>query len=280
MIPFFRGKRKKRLRMVVGLNQVDKMCPGGWDERLNAPTKAAEKEIRRRTQDIVHKLSDFADISPEHIEYYSALRRYRLLPLLSKVIGHAHAGFKLDQVQPADPFGLAHAEVQEFVREERVRRGEGNGRGNGQQMREKLFEEIKKILSPEEMDDLTSEWKREMRQPPKVAILGKAGVGKTTTINNLFNAQWRTSHTLVGTTQAQAKEFELESGGTLTVVDLPGYGRTLREDEEYEKIYRDLIPSCDLVLLVVQADSRDFADDQEIILKLRDWLEDAPVPQR
>jgi hypothetical protein len=97
---------------------------------------------------------------------------------------------------------------------------------------------------------------------------------------NGFNAKWKTSHTIVGTTSAQMKEFELSTGGTLSVVDLPGYGRSLAEDREYEKIYQDTIPSCDLVLLIVQADAKDLADDEEMILKVAEWLKDSPKPQR
>ena len=67
----------------------------------------------------------------------------------------------------------------------------------------------------------------------------------------------------------QAKEFSLASGGTITVVDLPGYGRSIREDAEYESLYQEVIAGCDLVL---QATTRDFSDDQEMIEKLAGWL--------
>ncbi len=29
------------VRLVIGLNQVDKMIPDGWDDRLNMPTQKA-----------------------------------------------------------------------------------------------------------------------------------------------------------------------------------------------------------------------------------------------
>jgi small GTP-binding protein len=143
-----------------------------------------------------------------------------------------------------------------------------------------MFEEMKKILSEDELNLLLTKLRQERSLPPKVAIFGKTGVGKTTTINSLFNAKWKTSHTIVGTTSAQMKEFELSTGGTLNVVDLPGYGRSLAEDREYERIYQQIIPSCDLVLLIVQANARDLADDEEMILKVAEWLRDVPSPQR
>lgn len=270
--------RKNPVRLVVGLNQVDKMIPDGWDERLNMPTKQATKEIERRSKDIIQRLKKHSHLSSDNIEYYSALKRYRLLPLLTKIIKNAYAGFKLDNVQPADPFELADPEVKAFADEERRRRAKNKGKEVN--AKDAMFDEMKKILSEDELNLLLDKFKQERRLPPKVAILGKAGVGKTTTINSVFNAQWKTSHTIVGTTQAQKKEFSLSSGGTLSVVDLPGYGRSLAEDREYEKIYREMIPSCDLVFLVLQANTRDFADDQEMIIKISEWLEEFPKPQR
>ncbi len=266
------------VRLVIGLNQVDKMIPDGWDDRLNMPTQKAEKEIQRRSGDVIQRLSKYAHLSSENIEYYSALKRYRLLPLLTKIIKNAYAGFKLDNVQPADPFELADPEVKAFADEERQKRAKSKGREVN--AKDRMFDEMRKLLSEDELNLVLDKFRQERRLPPKVAILGKAGVGKTTTINSVFNAQWKTSHTIVGTTKAQMKEFSLSSGGTLSVVDLPGYGRSLAEDREYEKIYQEMIPSCDLVFLVLQANTRDFADDQEMILKISEWLKEFPTPQR
>jgi GTP-binding protein EngB required for normal cell division len=210
------------------------------------------------------------------VEYYSALKRYRLIELLGKVIANSYAGFKLDNINPLDPFELADPEVRAYVEEQRANRNQGKTRNNND-----FVKELTKHLSPQDARLLSDKFSQEKQRPPRVAILGKAGVGKTTTINSVFNAQWKTSHTIVGTTEAQMKEFELkDGGGTLSVVDLPGYGRSVREDAEYEKIYQEIIPSCDVVLLIMQADSRDLADDQEIILKLTHWLEESPTPQR
>lgn len=271
-------KNKTPIRLVVGLNQVDKIVANSWDDRLNMPDDRAVKEIQRKTQDLTQRLAKYANISTDNFEYYSALKRYRLLPLLTKIISNAYAGFKLDNVQPADPFELADPEVKAFADEQRRAREKKSGKKISD--KDQMFEEMKKILSEDDLNLLLSKFRQESSLPPKIAIFGKAGVGKTTTINSLFNAKWKTSHTIVGTTSAQMKEFELSTGGTLNVVDLPGYGRSLAEDQEYEKIYQDTIPSCDLVLLIVQADARDLADDEEMILKVAEWLKDLPTPQR
>ncbi|KOR33678.1 MULTISPECIES: GTPase [Planktothricoides] len=274
----FGKSQETPIRLVIGLNQVDKMIPDGWDDRLNLPTQKAEKEIERRSKDIIQRLSRYTHLSADNIEYYSALKRYRLLPLLTKIIKNAYAGFKLDNVQPADPFELADPEVKAFADEERRKRAKSKGKEVN--AKDRMFDEMRKILSEDELNLVLDKFRQERRIPPKVAILGKAGVGKTTTLNSVFNAQWKTSHTIVGTTQAQMKEFSLSSGGSLAVVDLPGYGRSMAEDREYEKIYQEIIPSCDLVFLILQANTRDFADDQEMIIKISEWLRDFPTPQR
>ena len=272
-------KNKAPIRLVVGLNQVDKIVANAWNDRMNMPEERAAKEIARRCNDLTQRLAKYADISTDNIEYYSALKRYRLLPLLTKIVSNAYAGFKLDNVQPADPFELADPEVKAFADQQRRER-EAKKQGKNEVNKNQLFEEMKKFLSDDDLNSVLSKFKQESSRPPKVAIFGKAGVGKTTTINSLFNAKWKTSHTIVGTTSAQVKEFDLSTGGTLDVVDLPGYGRSLAEDREYEKIYQDLIPACDLVLLIIQADTKDLADDEEMILKVADWLKESSTPQR
>jgi len=282
LVDWFSGKKttpQSPFRLVIGLNQVDKMIPNGWDRPLNAPTHEAEKEIERRCQDIIKRLSETTEISEANIEYYSAMNRYRLINLLTKIIQNAYAGFKLGNVQPADPFELAEdPEAKAFAdreRQKRVNNSATTGDANN-----KTLEDIKKIIPEREFQLILEKFKQETQLPPKVAVIGKSGVGKTTTINNLFNAKLKTSPTTVGTTQAQIKEFTLATGGTLTVIDLPGYGRSEAEDREYDKIYRQIIPSCDLVFLVIQADTRDIADDIEMINKITTWLKNHPTPQR
>jgi predicted GTPase len=270
---------KRSLRLVVGLNQVDNLIPNSWNNRLNMPDDQASKEIERKCRDITKKLSQYTSISPKNFEYYSALKRYRLMPLLTKIINHAYAGFKLDNIQPADPFELADDDIKAFVNKERLENNEQNSQGIG--FKEfQILEELKKILPKDDLDQVVAKLNEEKRRLPKIAIFGKTGVGKTTTVNSLFNANWKTSHNVVGTTEAQVKVFDLLSGGSLEVVDLPGYGRSISEDREYDKIYQDLIPSCDLVFLIIQATARDFADDEEMIVKVSSWLNASPNPTR
>lgn len=266
------------LRLVVGLNQVDKITPDGWNEKLNQPTKEAKTEIERRCDDAIKNLIKETGITDANMEYYSALKRYRLMYLLNKIIKNAYVGFKLGNINPRDPLELAlDSEAKEYADKEREKMRISSE--NEVDCENPIFNELEKIISKDELDALKSKLQQEAKSPPKVAVIGKAGVGKTTTINNLFNAELKTSPTTVGTTQAQTKEFTLSAGGTLTVIDLPGYGRSEKEDQDYEKIYQDLIPSCDMILLVLQADAKDFTDDIEMIKKINKWVQDCPNPK-
>lgn len=269
-------------RLVIGLNQVDKIVPNGWNERFNQPTKTAEKDIERRCKDIIQQLGREAEIAEANIEYYSAYKRYRLINLLNKVLQNSYAGFKLSNVNPKDPFELADEEVKKSADQKRKTMPNNLEENTNSQMKteEQIEKEMEGVISKSDMEAILDKLKQETKSPPKVAVIGKSGVGKTTTINNLFNAQLKTSSTTVGTTEAQTEEFTLPTGGTLNVVDLPGYGRSEAEDKEYEKIYQELIPSCDLVFLVLQANTRDSSDDIEMIAKIKQWLKNHPIPEK
>jgi predicted GTPase len=271
-----RGSRTP-LRLVVGLNRVDEIVPNGWDLRLNLPTERAVTQIDRRCENAARLLSRMTHLDHDHIEYYSALKRYRLHDLLNRVIANCYAGFKFHDVQPlhAEDIDGVDDEARRFTKEERAVRLQR--RDQGTSVRDRLFAELTNILDPDDVRTIEDRFGTELRRPPRVAVLGQAGVGKTTTVNALFSTAWRTSPVEVGTRDAQQQRVSLPSGGVIDILDLPGYGRSISDDARYEEIYRELIPACDLVLLVIQADRGDLADDQEMIIKLKKWTRGYPA---
>ena len=273
--------RTAPLRLVVGLNRVDQIVSGGWDRRLNQPTEEAARQIQRKCQDTIKNLALRTDVGTNHIEYYSALKRYRLHNLLNRVVEHCFGGFKLGDVQPKyfeDVDGV-DPDVREFTKQERERRAAARGSGRPSAS-DTLLSELSRHLSAQDLRSLQEKFSAEVKRPPKVAVLGQAGVGKTTTVNSLFATQWATNPMEVGTHTAQAETVRLPSGAWIEMTDLPGYGRSIKEDARYERIYQDVIPDCDLVLLIVQADRGDLADDIEMIAKLNGWLSQSPTPNR
>jgi hypothetical protein len=104
-------------QLIVGLNQVYLLVPNGWNKDINCPTDAAEYEIQSRCADIADKLSLSTRVSYRSIEYYSALKRYRLYDLLTGIIASARAGFKLAAASPADPLDLVADKFKSLVEE-------------------------------------------------------------------------------------------------------------------------------------------------------------------
>jgi predicted GTPase len=261
---------RKTIPIVIGINQVDNM--GEWDPMIGLPKPETEKNIQERVKDIIKKLSAGASIiKPEQIEYYSALRAYRMHNVLAKLAQYS----KEDAIIPNNPIEITNKEVSPDM-PENVRRyiQEGIDKINAQFEKmnfDKMVHEMGKKLSAEERLTLESEWKKKKAESLKVGVIGKTGVGKTTTVNSLFQAKFVTSRTVVGTTKAQYKDFILPDGGKLTIVDMPGYGRSVAEDKEYRDIYLKELPKCDIILLVVQGNSSDLKDDQRMIKTIEAW---------
>jgi len=270
------------LRLVVGLNRVDEIVHEGWNTRINLPTRAAASEIQRKCQNVVGLLSKATKISSSQIEYYSAIKRYRLHELLGQMIRHCYAGFKLADVEPLafEDLEGVDPEARQFAKEEWRRRIGRRRPEISSGDKDRLFAELSRVLGAEDLQRIGEELAVELREPPRIAVLGQAGVGKTTTVNALFATEWRTSAVEVGTRAVNSKSVRLPSGGQINVFDLPGYGRSIADDARYEQIYRDTIPSCDLILLIIQADRGDLADDLEMITRIRDWIREAPNRHR
>ncbi len=47
----------------------------------------------------------------------------------------------------------------------------------------------------------------------------------------------------------------------MTLVDLPGIGETPQHDQEYQALYRQLLPELDLIIWILRADERAYAAD-------------------
>lgn len=80
-----RPQRKTNIpKLVIGINAVDNLGP--WNDKMNLPTPETLAIINERVEDIAKKLSEGAhSASREQIEYYSALRAYRLPMLINKI---------------------------------------------------------------------------------------------------------------------------------------------------------------------------------------------------
>src|SRR5262249_52884755 len=148
---------------------------------------AQETSIARRCDYLVRELAIRTGMPVSAIEYYSAKRRYRLENLLAAVVRYTRAGFRLEDAEPKDPVELADDDVSAFADEQRrMRRPKAPYRS----IAEEVIDRAGPFLGSREIRALRERYEEERRVPPRLTVIGKAGVGKTSTINALFNADW------------------------------------------------------------------------------------------
>lgn len=259
-------------KLVIGINQVDNLADAEhpWVDEINQPSVELEEVIQQRAEDIIKKLSQGAhSASRDQIEYFSALRAYRLPLVINKIVQCSGiiTTFKPKDINDKDcAIGMSEEnreEIGEMIEASRAKYKSVN--------MDDFLAKIMEALSPEEGKEFQKLYKEKKEKPVRVGILGQSGVGKTTTVNNLFGAKFKTSRTVEGTKDAQYKDFQLEDGSVITIVDLPGYGRSLDKDEKYKEIYIRELRNCDVILLVIQANDKAIADDQYMIQCLYEW---------
>lgn len=104
----------------------------------------------------------------------------------------------------------------------------------------------------------------ELDKPTHIAVIGKCGVGKTSTINALFGTDWKISHVRAATKREQVYIYQSERG-KLKISDLPGLGEDLETEDAYRGLYMRVLRECEVALFVLKADTRDMLDVQRIL---------------
>lgn len=104
----------------------------------------------------------------------------------------------------------------------------------------------------------------ELEKPTHIAVIGKCGVGKTSTINALFGTDWKISHVRAATKREHVYLYESERG-RLKISDLPGLGEDIETEDAYRALYMRVLSECEVALFVLKADTRDMLDVQRIL---------------
>jgi len=99
---------------------------------------------------------------------------------------------------------------------------------------------------------------------PIVGIFGKTGVGKSSLCNALFGTDiCPISDVEACTRNTQEVLLKMgDDGKGIKLIDVPGVGENSVRDEEYGKLYAQLLPELDLVLWLIKADDRALASDE------------------
>jgi len=113
--------------------------------------------------------------------------------------------------------------------------------------------------------------KLENEPPPRVAIIGNTGVGKSSTLNALFNAGQPISHTkactqVEGIIEITADTVEGEKG-FLVIYDMPGLDESISSQEKHLETYERILKDVDVAIWVLEAASRGIKNVQDTIDK-------------
>ena len=141
-----------------------------------------------------------------------------------------------------------------------------------------LLDEVCRLLPEQEADDaddgipLDEEgealWKMGDTPPPRVAIVGRPNVGKSTLFNRLVGEDRSVVHDMAGTTRDAIDTLVETPDGPIVFVDTAGMRRRSRIDDsaEYYSMVRALraIDGADIALLVIDATEGVTSQDQRL----------------
>jgi len=99
-----------------------------------------------------------------------------------------------------------------------------------------------------------------IKYKPKIGVFGKTGAGKSSLCNAIFGKKISE----VSDIKACTRTLNEIPVGNMTLVDAPGIGETIERHIEYRNLYKEFAQQCDLILWVMKADDRAYAEAQDI----------------
>lgn len=110
--------------------------------------------------------------------------------------------------------------------------------------------------------------------PPRIAVIGETGVGKSSTINALFNTNLAVHDFAACTQRIEKVNTTTANGEPITIVDFPGLGEGLIADKRHWELYKKELPYVDVALWVISAGDRAFGNMITALRKISDICSD------
>lgn len=132
--------------------------------------------------------------------------------------------------------------------------------------------------SKKDIELITQKFKKDIKNVPlpKIAIIGFTGVGKSTTLNALFNAGQPTSN-VRACTQNEAPIIGdvskyVGSKGSVIIYDMPGLGEDIYSDRKHLETYKKVLPVVDIAVWTFHTGDRSMTPMQEALQGLLEYL--------
>lgn len=121
-------------------------------------------------------------------------------------------------------------------------------------------------MTEDQIQQLVAQIEKDFTYVPKIGVFGKTGAGKSSLVNAIFGQDVCP----VSDVEACTREIQEANVGGIILVDCPGIAESKERDEEYHKLYSDLIPKMDAIIWVLQGDNRSYGPDIEFYELLRE----------
>ena len=134
--------------------------------------------------------------------------------------------------------------------------------------------------SKKEIAQITKQLKNDINNIPlpKIAIIGFTGVGKSTTLNALFNAGQPTSNVRPCTSYEAPIIGEVSkytgSRGSVIIYDMPGLGEDIYSDKRHLETYKRVLPIVDIAVWTFHVGDRSMTPMQQALQILIEYLGD------
>ncbi|MEQ4624066.1 GTPase family protein [Providencia manganoxydans] len=140
--------------------------------------------------------------------------------------------------------------------------GDDNVELNNKNKEHDLIKNAIDILPKDIRDSVFNRIKNIIEYEPVIGVMGKTGAGKSSLINAIFKGNVCPVSDVEACTR-ETKEIKIEFGHrSLRLIDIPGVGENANRDNEYEALYKRLLPKIDLILWVIKGDDRAFSADE------------------